>query len=382
MKQSCLIIAGEKSGEEHCLSFFSDLKSALPDCQFYGVGGDEMLAVGFENIYHLRDFSTWGITEAIAKIGFYFKALSKIENICLERNTKVAILIDFQTYNLKLAQRLKKQGVEVLYYVAPQAWAWKSYRAKVIAGCVHTLFTIIPFEEKWFLDRGVLQVKGISHPLLTNHINYLDKLPLGIETKSFEDMQDCFEILLLPGSRDFEVSHLLPEFIKLVKSLRQNRKVNVSLVRSSNVKDHIYSPYLKDIDSIYENEQIHEGFAKSHMAIAASGTVTLLCALYQVPTVVCYKTGLINEFVAKSIINYKWFISLANIVFEDEIFPELTQQNVNLYNLNMKIKFWLDNEAEYLLIKDKLSQTRNLLTGIDASEVAGRIIDVLKNNYE
>src|SRR4051812_36921836 len=125
---SCLIITGEKSGEEHALSFFSELKKKSPDTQFYGVGGDELQSAGLELLYHLKDFSSWGYSGVITKIPFYLRAMKDILAEVDRRGTKVAILVDYQSFNLKLAGKLKEKGVEVLYYVAPQAWAWKEYR--------------------------------------------------------------------------------------------------------------------------------------------------------------------------------------------------------------------------------------------------------------
>ena len=133
MSENVLIIAGEKSGEEHALTFLEGLKVQHPEIKFWGVGGDELAAQGMELKYHLRDFSSWGFSEVIKKLPFYIKALKNIEQEALKRKTKTAILIDFQDFNLRLAKRLKKQGVNVLYYVAPQAWAWKASSRGVAA---------------------------------------------------------------------------------------------------------------------------------------------------------------------------------------------------------------------------------------------------------
>ena len=107
---SCLLIAGEKSGEEHAMSFFSELRSLVPEANFYGVGGEELKGQGMELLYHLKDFSSMGFSEVIGKIPFYFKALSRIENEVLRRGTKVAILVDFQGFNMRLAKRLWRQS--------------------------------------------------------------------------------------------------------------------------------------------------------------------------------------------------------------------------------------------------------------------------------
>ena len=165
LEESCLIIAGEKSGEEHAMSFLPDVLKNVPDLKLFGVGGEEMQALGVELLYHLKDFSSWGFSEVIGKIPFYFKALQHIEEEVVRRGCQTAILIDFQDFNMRLAKRLKRRGVKVLYYVAPQAWAWKAWRATTLSKTVHTLFTILPFEKDWFKERGVNQVCSVPHPL-------------------------------------------------------------------------------------------------------------------------------------------------------------------------------------------------------------------------
>src|SRR5690606_14322154 len=108
----CLLIAGEKSGEEHAMSFFPELKKLSPDVEFYGVGGDELKSHGMELLYHLRDFSSMGFSEVVGKIPFYFKALKNLEKEVMKRGTRTAIVIDFQGFNMRLARKLEKQGVK------------------------------------------------------------------------------------------------------------------------------------------------------------------------------------------------------------------------------------------------------------------------------
>jgi lipid-A-disaccharide synthase len=111
---SCLIIAGEKSGEEHAMSFLPELVKLCPDVKFYGVGGEDLKKEGMELLYHLKDFSSMGFSEVIQKVPFYFKALKNLENEVVRRGTKTAIVVDFQDFNMRLAEKLKKIGVSVL----------------------------------------------------------------------------------------------------------------------------------------------------------------------------------------------------------------------------------------------------------------------------
>ncbi len=372
--KNCLIIAGEKSGEEHALSFLKSLKDSSPDCNFWGVGGDELQKEGVELIYHLRDFSSWGVSEVIGKIPFYFNALKNIESLVEERNCKVAILIDFQDFNLRLAKRLKNKGVNVLYYVAPQAWAWKAYRAEVLEKTVHSLFTIIPFEKKWFEDRGVTRVKSVSHPLWLNYKEDLKTLP---ETKTFEDLNKCTNVLLLPGSRSFEVKSLLPDFIESIKSLRNNHNIKVGLVASGNINKDFINPYKNEIDCIWDNEELSSALQWADCSLAASGTVTLATALFNVPTIVAYKGSLLNEFIFKTFLSYDGFISLANIVHEEEVFPELLQERVSPFNLVKELSNIIDNEEVYSNKISTLKKTTALISGgeFDAGLYMGKVIE-------
>lgn len=361
---NCLIIAGEKSGEEHAVSFFDDISSDCKKLEFWGVGGELLEKKGVSLLYHLKDFSSWGFSEVIFKIPFYKRALEKMESEVERRNTKVAILIDFQDFNLRLAKRLKKKGVKVLYYVAPQAWVWKAWRAKAIENAVHTLFTIVPFEKEWFKKRGVQRVHGVNHPL---YLTYKDELSEALPERSFDSMKEQINLVILPGSRNFEVKNLLPEFITSLKSLRKTKNVNAILVKSPNVRDELYHPYMKDIDEVFFDSELTTALKKGHLCLAASGTVTLACALFELPTVVCYQTSILNAFIFYTFINYEGFGSLANIVHQEEVFPECIQERADQTNIMRALNSWISDRNAYDDLKLKLKKTKDLLKGDDSS---------------
>lgn len=356
---SCLLIAGEKSGEEHALSFFPELKKLCPDTQFYGVGGDDLKKHGMELLYHLKDFSSMGFSEVIQKIPFYFKALKNLENEVVKRGTKTAILIDFQDFNMRLARRLSKRGVKVLYYVAPQAWAWKAHRAEVLAKTVHTLFTILPFEKKWFQERGVSQVRSIPHPLMLSYKDVLGTIP----AKPFGSWDKKLKILLLPGSRRFEIHSLLPAFIETIKILKESMPIEVHMVKVNHIDQGIYKLYGKHVDVWYDSEELVRAMNNCHLSLAASGTVTLSTGLFELPTIVCYKASLLNEFIFYNFIKYKGPVSLTNIIHDRVVFPELLQDSVNPAQIAGVIKSWTMNEKLYNEMKSTLKETKNLLSG-------------------
>lgn len=372
MKNSCLIIAGEQSGEDHALTFFKELKQLSPNTDFFGVGGDKLKAQNVELIYHLNDFSSMGITEVLAKLPFYFKAMDSILDQVDSRKCKTAILIDFQGFNLKLAKKLKKRGVKVLYYVAPQAWAWKAYRAKSIQKAVHTLFTILPFEKEWFKSRGVKNIKAVKHPLRIEYANELDKL----KQKNFGSFSERKpRVLILPGSRNSEVSLLLPVFLKAKELIQEQVDCDFGIVKTKSVKEENYKNVSKDI-KVFEASELLTACDWADTCIATSGTVTLATGLFGLPTVVSYKLSVVNEMILRSIINYTGAVSLTNIIHDKMLFPEFLHYEADRYNISREILKFLSDKELYNSTIDSLSKTKDLLSGDEfntASFISGVI---------
>jgi lipid-A-disaccharide synthase len=357
MSSSCLVVTGEKSGEEHFMSFFSNLKSVLPDVHFFGVGGEAMRAAQVEIIYHIDDFASIGFgLDVIKKIPFYKRALKRLVDLSVQREAKTAILVDFQGFNMKLAKLLKANGINVLYYVAPQAWAWKEFRAYHLAKIVGTLFTILPFEKKWFMARGVKNVISVAHPVWLEHS---ERLSLN---KTNHDQVKS--ILLLPGSRNSEVASLLPHFIDALKRVKETYpEITFMLVKSKSVDSRYYELYQELIDKEFVDSDLSIALKEANLAIAASGTVTLTCGLYLVPTVVCYKVNLFTQFIIQNFIKYKNKVSLTNIILEQEIFPELLQDEVNGAWIYHHLQMLIEDKKKRLSISQHLSLLSSLLKG-------------------
>lgn len=378
-KKSCLIIAGEKSGEDHALTFLPELMQLNPDCEFFGVGGSELEKEGVELLYHIKDFSSIGISSVLSKIPFYYKAMDHLLHEVKVRNCKTAILIDFQGFNLKLCKKLKKMGVNVLYYVAPQAWVWKPWRAQTLQENAHTLFTILPFEKKWFSDRGVKIVKAVIHPLMVKNKHRLDQ---GIRQKTFTDMQGRKKrLLLLPGSRNLEVDQLLPVFFKAIELIKEKGfDLELSIVKVESVKDELYQKYIDFFDKVYESNELENALEDADLCFAASGTVTLATGLFELPTVVAYKVSLVNEFLIKLLVPYDGPLSLTNIIHNKMVFPEFIQYQADRYNLSKTAIKWLSDEQTYNQLVQTLKETKNLLSGDDFS-VSQYMSEVLKSSY-
>lgn len=375
--KSCLIIAGEKSGEEHAMTFLETLTKESPGTQFFGVGGQQMESLGVELLYDLKDFSTWGITEAVKKIPFYYKAYGRIVDEVKRRNTKVAILIDFQTFNLKLAMKLEKLGVKVLYYVAPQAWVWKEWRTKYLQASVDTLFCILPFEKKWFMDRGVSKAITIEHPLLKKTKPMLE----GFLRRTVDFKSQEFNLLLLPGSRRFEIEFMLPQFIKACHKLRQKYNFKLSIVKASSVDNELFAQFENEFDTIYLDTELDEALKNADFSFATSGTVNLSLALYEVPSVIAYDLNLFNKFIAETIVKYQGFVSIPNLILGHEVYPELLGEAFSDYNLVRKASDLFNNKDRYSFVLSELKKLRRLTEGEDI-EVSSYLLGKIKEAYD
>ena len=175
------------------------------------------------------------------------------------------------------------------------------------------------------------------------------------------------KILLLPGSRKFETHALLPVFIETIKILKASYPIEVHLVKVSHIENDIYEYFKSDIDVWYESSELTKAMRTCHFSLAASGTVTLSTGLFELPTVVCYKASMLNVFIFYNFIKYKGPISLTNIIHGEMVFPEFVEDHVHAQQLTRVLRTWLENETAYNDLKNKLKNTKKLLSGEDFS---------------
>ncbi|MBP5296697.1 MAG: hypothetical protein J6Y94_05130, partial [Bacteriovoracaceae bacterium] len=262
-EEHCLVIAGEQSGEDHALSFLPALQKKVPHLHFFGVGGDRLAALGMEIIYPLRRFAVMGFVNVLAKVPFYYRALRHLTQEAVRRQCRYAILVDFQDFNLRLAQRLAAAGIKVFYYVAPQAWVWRPGRTKILASAVEVLFTILPFEKSWFKERGVKQVVSVLHPLAVVYGEEIQHWQQGPAIAKMRSMPTAEKkrLLSLPGSRNQEVKALLPLFLEIAHELKEVMPLEISAVLSPSLSsantDHLKA-LAKDkvIDHLYPDYEL------------------------------------------------------------------------------------------------------------------------------
>jgi len=354
---NCFILAGELSGEEHAQTFLPQLMDSNPHFHFWGIGGEYFLQLGIELHYSIKDFASMGFTDVIKKFSFYKQARKKIIDLITERKTPVAILIDFQGFNMSLFKPLFEKKVKVLYFVAPQAWAWKSWRTKFLQSYVTKLYCILPFEEKWFKERGVFQAESVAHP------SYFRMKKLEIVNSNKHEIKKL--IVWLPGSRKSEIEIHWPIFLKVLQRVQEQfPNFKHAVVISPAFKQLGFSSPENITIEQFEAEELFSVLKNAYVAIAASGTVTLNCAFARVSTIVCYRVNLINAWIFRSFILYKGFVSLANLLLNKKVYPELLQEECHPRLIFLELKKLLENPEMVIDIEtelDKLNDMQNKL---------------------
>ena len=209
---SVLIVAGEASGDLHASKLVSELAAACGEVRVFGVGGDRMRDAGVEILHHSDEFAVTGLVEVVAHIPRLRRAMGALVSEARARDAKLAILVDYPGFNLILARRLKAVGIPVFYYISPQVWAWGERRVRAIARDVDRMAVILPFEERFYRERGVA-VDFVGHPLLEE-----PALAAPGPPKTMPEGPPVIGIL--PGSRPNELERHLPVMLDAAGLLR------------------------------------------------------------------------------------------------------------------------------------------------------------------
>ncbi len=371
------VIAGEASGDLHGANLIQSLKSVraiqgLP-LQIYGIGGNKIRDTGALEFFDLAHFHVTGISDAIKRYPQYKKAsiaiLSKIKKV----QPNLVVLIDNPGFNLHLAQKIHAMGIPVVYYIAPQVWAWAPKRVLKIKKYVKKVLVVFEFEKKIYEDHHI-PVTWVGHPL-----------------KDFVKAHDVHKnapennkrlVTLLPGSRKGELKMLLPTFLKAAKLIvRELPDISFAMLKSSTMPKEIYERMFKKygirIPLVERNpyDLIHE----SVLALACSGTVTLECAILGTPMIISYKGSFLSYVAAKSLIKVDC-IGLPNLVLGEKKFPELLQYDATPKKLAEEAVKILTNDKLRQSMKHDLKRVSEKLGASGANERAAReILKVLSN---
>lgn len=365
------IIAGEASGDLHGSNLIKELLLLDGDANLRCWGGDLMQQAGATIVKHYRDLAFMGFAEVIKNLPTILNNIKFCKQDIVDFNPDVLVLIDYPGFNLRIAKWAKQKGVKVVYYIAPQVWAWKANRVKSMKQCIDKMLCILPFEKKYFQENWNWEVDYVGHPLVEVVDNFMQQ-------HSHSSNEKLPTVALLPGSREQEIAKKLPIMLSVAEHFNHYRFV---VAKAPGQEDSFYEPFLaqyKNVSSV--RNDTYNLLMQSSAALVTSGTATLETALFAVPEVVCYKSSNISYAIAKRLVKIK-YISLVNLIMDKLVVKELIQQQLTTENLIIELNRILSNQD----VKNELTNDYTALKGLlssggKASKKAASIIVEMMNN--
>ena len=325
-----LVSAGESSGDLYTAELVKRLRRRLPGAGFFGCAGPRMQEAGVRTVVDASSLAVVGLAEVVSHLPRIYGEYRKLLSAAEAARPAVAILTDSPDFHLRLARRLRAAGIPVIYLVAPQVWAWRRGRIRTIRRTVVRLLCIFPFEEKYFLDRGVAATY-IGHPLATlarpelarEEFLHRYRMPAGRPL-----------IALLPGSRRGEVARHLPALIDAAVRIHDARAATFVLAapgggflgRQADALTSFTERIQRTPIQVIEG-QTWDVLAHADLALAASGTVTIEAALLGAPMVTFYRVNRLSWRLGKFLVDVP-FYSMVNLVAGKKVVPELMQNEM------------------------------------------------------
>ena len=371
MPPTFFISAGEASGEHYGALLIAALKRQLAasgkSAQFFGMGGDRMVAAGLDRVVRSEDMAVMGITEVIRHLPRIYGEYSKLRQSIRARKPDVAVLIDFPDIHFKLAQELHRLHIPVIFFVSPQLWAWKKHRIKLVQKYVTKMLVIFPFEEPFYRERGV-QAEFVGHPLAE-----LPPPTISREQFAQENNLDPAKIWvgLLPGSRPKEIRDNLPEILKAAQQLSARAPSDppafeflIPLAPTLNAPQREEVRRLVAIPapglSVHLVEDAAAALHHARASVVASGTATVEAALIGNPFVVVYRVSPLTYAIAKRIVKVP-HVAMANLIAGKRIVPELIQHDFTAENIVQHLEPLLPEGPARQSMMNELESIRNVL---------------------
>jgi len=360
------IIAGEASGDLHGSNLIKEIKRLDPAASIRAWGGDLMKDAGASLVKHYRDLAFMGFLEVIKNLPTILQNIKFCKQDIEAWQPDVLVLIDYPGFNLRIAEWAKKQGCKVVYYIAPQVWAWKENRVKKMKVCIDKMFCILPFEKDYFKNKWNWDVTYVGHPLLPVIASFKSSNPLVTDNKKV--------IALLPGSRKQEIIKMLPVMLSVTPHFPG---YTFMVAQAPGQDAPFYNRFLMGYTNVtLIKNSTYDLLSIADAALVTSGTATLETALFKVPEVVCYKTSKFSYQIAKWLVKIK-FISLVNLIMDKEIVHEIIQENLTEQHLTTALRGITENEVTIKEVMENYQSLHTLLAagGEDASiKVAKEIV--------
>lgn len=328
-KSKIFIIAGEVSGDV----LGAHIMREMQDAEFVGIGGENMVAAGLESLFPMSDLSVMGVIEVIAHAKTLTKRIKQTVGAIIAMRPDIVLTIDSPGFAHSVINGLRKSsagrelianGLKFHHVVAPQVWAWRAGRAKKYARTFDKLYAFFDFEVPYFTKYG-LDTVAVGHPIADGLLEYGQK----------KSQTDEKIITLVPGSRMSEVKRLLPIFRDVAHKLATENvdyKFVIPVVETTAqyVRDNISQWDVKP--ELVAADQRYDLYAKTYIAIVASGTVSAELAMLHIPTIVVYKMNPVTSWLVRQVIRVKW-VSLVNILLNRGVYPEFLGADARAENV-------------------------------------------------
>lgn len=365
-----LIVTGEASGDLHGAHLAKAIMALDPTAQLVGIGGPGMRAAGVTLVPGVPQLDVMGLI-GLSAIPAVVRRVLAIRRVLKAEAWDLVVLIDNPGLNFHFARVAKAAGRRVLYYIAPQVWAWRPGRMKWIQRRVDHVVVILPFEPELYHRAGV-RCTFVGHPLLDEVAPQYDRAKLRKELGMDESVR---VVGLLPGSRAGEVEMLLPVLLEAAAQLVVAEPgTQFILAQASSIDDNLIQTLLQNssVPVRVVHDRASEVMALSDVLFIASGTATLQAAVVGTPMVLLYKTSPVTYRLARWLINVKW-IGLVNLVAGRSVVPELIQDEATAERLCQEVLHLLRDPSAYNDMKEGLRQVRQLLGEPGASSRAAQV---------
>jgi lipid-A-disaccharide synthase len=364
-----MVVAGEASGDRHAARLVDALRERVPDVEIFGSGGDELRARGADLLVDVRDVNIIGVPEVARGIRRLWAAFQRLFQAARARRPDAVVLVDWPDFNLRLARKLKRAGIRVVYYISPQVWAWREYRVNQIRRDVERMLVIFPFEERFYAERGVA-AEFVGHPLVG------EVAPARSREEFFaaNGLDPGRELVaLLPGSRRKEIAYNLPQIAGAVAIVSEKRPGTQFVLPLASTVDRaqveaILEP-VSDRVRVVERDT-YSAVGHADFAVVASGTATLETALLGTPLAVVYRVSGLNYALHRPLIRVDTF-GMVNLIAGRRIAPELIQSDCSPERIAAVVRGYLERPARLAAMREELSAVRErLATAGDASRRA------------
>ncbi len=374
-----MILAGEASGDAHAAEFVEQLYQLHPDIRLTGMGSHSMRKVGVELIYDSAKIAVVGLVEVIKHWSDIKYAMNLVKAALEDDKPDLLVLVDYPEFNLKMARHARSLGIKVLFYISPQVWAWRPKRIHKIGRLIDHMAVIFKFETKYY-ERAGIPVSFVGNPLVDK---VKSSRPVGELRQLLDIKSDTQVVGLFPGSRNSEITRLLPLMFETAQFMRQRNPALQFIMPIANTLDYnaiAEQSNQSGLDIMLTREDIYDVIPCCDAIVSCSGTVTLEIALLEIPMCIVYKMSWLSYQIMSRLINIP-NIGLANIVANRRVVREFLQNEATAKKISTEIFKILDDDKYRSQVIQDLSEVKaNLGEGDGAGNMARLVLSFVDNN--